>query len=217
MKYTHAFKCHLVFKCVTLIYLFVLECQHWDTNLIEKGIANRMNCCKYRLSLLSILSLHLEPFKVVGLSGNTAHLQLIVYECLFCKYVSGIVKHSQGLVKSEVWNSIFIGVLAEGPHKSSCIYLQQPVIYWHRQHFARISKLEKKQPFVGRNCNGIDVVNSIAGLWHNKSFNFSEWKKWNVEVFLLGISTGYNFQLHGSLRLPVAGLYLCLLHWIAEC
>lgn len=176
MKYTHIFECHLVFKCITLIYLFVLESWHWDTNLIEKAIANRMNYCKYRLSLLSILNLNLEPFKVVRLSGNTAQLKLIVCECLFCKYVSGIVKHSQGLVMSEVWYSIFIGVLAGGPHKSSCIYLQQPVIYWHWQHFARISKLERKQPFVGRNRNGIDVVNSIAGLWHNKSFNFYRWK-----------------------------------------
>lgn len=61
-----------------------------------------MNYYKYHLSLLSILNLKLEPFKVVGLSGNTVQLKLIVYECLFCKYVSGIVKQSQGLVMSEV-------------------------------------------------------------------------------------------------------------------
>lgn len=61
-----------------------------------------MNYCKYHLSLLSILNLNLGPFKVVRLPGNSAQLKLIVYECLFCKYVSGMVKHSQGLVMSEV-------------------------------------------------------------------------------------------------------------------
>lgn len=185
MKYTHIFKCHLVFKCITSIYLFVLESWHWDTNLTEKVIANWTNNCKYLLPLLLILSLKLEPFKVVRLSGNTAQLKLIVYECL-CKYVSGIVKSSQGLAMSEVWNSIFIGVLAGGPHKCSCIYLEQPVIYWHWQHFARISKLEKRQPFVRRNCNGIGVVNSIAGLWHNKSFNFYGGKKTKHESLSVG-------------------------------
>lgn len=199
MKYTHVFKCHLVFKCITLIYLFVLECWHWDKNLTEKRIANWMSYCKYLPPSLLILSLKLEPFKVLGLSGNTAQLKLIVYEYLLYKYVSGIVKHFQGLVMSEVWNSIIIGTLAGGLHKCSCIYLKQPVIYQHWQHFARISKLEKRQPFVRRNCNGIDVVNSIAGLWPNKSFNFyGGKKKRNMEVFLLGFSTDCNLQLNGQ-------------------
>lgn len=77
MKYTHVFKCHLVFKCITLIYVFILESQLRDTNLIEKATANRMNYCKYHLSLLLTLSHNLEPFKVVRLSGNTAQLNCL--------------------------------------------------------------------------------------------------------------------------------------------
>lgn len=210
MKYTHIFKCHLVFKCITLIYLFVLESRHWDTNIIEKAIANRMNYCKYHLSLLSILNLNLEPFKVVRLSGNTAQLKLIAYKCLFCKYVSGIIKHSQGLVMSEVRNSIFIGVLAGGPHKSSCFYLQQPVIYWHRQHFARISKLEKKQPFVRRNCNGIMLWVALQGsdtINHStsKAEKNKTWKSFCWELAPVKMS-----KCMASLSLSVAVLYLCL-------